>query len=157
MVDAEDLSRSANTAFTWRLSSLAESRSWPKGFSITARTEPCAGDFGEAVAAQVFNDWSEIFGRGGQVKQPVAADSILLGNLVQSGFQTGIRRAVVKVHGIVIYLFDETFQMRVVRRRSAKLKNAGAHVGGKLIAQRPTGHANNRELLRQQSVLLQVK
>uniref|UniRef100_E6PY25 Uncharacterized protein n=1 Tax=mine drainage metagenome TaxID=410659 RepID=E6PY25_9ZZZZ len=112
---------------------------------------------GHAMRAKIFDNLGEVLGRGGEVKEAVAANSGLFGDAVEFRFQPGVARRIIEVHGEVMDLADEGVEPGVVLGGVAKLDNALAHVSGKLIPQRTTRNADDGELPGQQIHLFEVK
>ena len=109
------------------------------------------------VCAQVLDNRREILRRSRQIKQPVAANAVGRSQRIQLALQSVIACRVVKVHGKVVHLRQEACQLRIRRIHIAKLQNPLAHIRGKFVANRPPRHAQNHQLLRQQSHLLQME
>ena len=133
------------TALTWWLSSRG-------GIEIV--TEGLLDDHGDAaffglrhaLRAQVLNDAGEELGRGGEIEEAVVADALLFSDAVELGLQVGVVRGIVEVEGEVADVADKAVELGVGGFDAAKLDDAGAHVGGKLVAQRAARDADDSEL-----------
>ena len=110
-----------------------------------------------SLRAKIFDNPGKKFRRRGQVEQPLAAKDFFLRDALQLRLQTGIICRIVEVERKVTYVAYKAIQLGVACVHAAKLEDARAHIRRKLIAQRPTRHAHNGKLLRQQPRLLQVK
>ena len=88
------------TALTWWLSSRAESRSWPKGFSMTTATRPVLR-LRHLLRAEILDDAGKEFRGRGEVEEAVGADALLFGDAVELGVQSGVVGGIVEVEGKV--------------------------------------------------------
>jgi hypothetical protein len=112
---------------------------------------------GHALSAQILNDSGKELRRRSQIEEPVATDAPLLIDAVQLGLQALIAGRIVKVQLKVTDVADKVVQLGIVRIHAAGLDDSGAHILGKDGAQGPPRHAHNREMLRQQVSLAEMK
>ena len=114
------------------------------------------GSLRHAVLAEALGDIGEVLGRDSEVEEPVALGAELLVEIGEEALELFKARIVVEVGRKVPHTIHERLQLGVAGVNAAALENAILHVRGKGGGQIAARYAHDREVLGEQTLLLQV-
>ena len=142
----------AKTSWTIALSSSGDSRSWPKGFSMTARRQEPSVLVGQPVLLQLLDDHREGLRRHGEVEGEVAAGALGLVQLLDGRPQPLEGVVVVEVALDEAHALDELLPDLLAERRTRVLLDRVVDLLGEvLVLPLAAGEADEREARRQQT------
>ena len=156
MVDAVDLPLLKHLRIS-RFSARAESRSWPKGFSITTRRHVPILLFGEPGRSQLPDHLTEKSGRGGQIVEVIPARAMLLVDLGEYRLELLVGGGILKVALPIIEAVDQPIAELAVVGSAAEFRQVVPDALAELVLGHVIdGASDQREILRQQVLLGQV-
>ncbi len=109
------------------------------------------------VRAETMNDVGEVVGRGGEIKEPIAAGAVVAIELAQQFLQRVVALIVVEVHRVVGDLLYKFIELAVVFVDTAELDDALTHIFGEAVGEIAAGDADDAKLFGEQAGLLQMK
>ena len=138
-----------------RFKALAESRSCPKGFSITTRRQASIFLVGQPGLAQLLHDLGKELRRRGQIEQIVGLRAVLPVDGGELCGQSRIRGGIARIHRADSRAAAVN-HFQVFRASVLGVQEAGDLVAKLLAAQIVEGHAHHGKILWQQFGFYQV-